>query len=73
MTNSKQSPFREFHKYKVTDMKNHNMRHPKHIHGHHCPSWWGQFICFDCDEYKYCECIDKIKHIPNHGKTTLEI
>lgn len=57
---SKRSPFEEFNKYKLTDLKNHKIRHPKGLGGHHCPSWWGQYICSNCKEYKYCECINKI-------------
>ncbi len=60
MSNSKISPFKDFHKYKVTDRKNHGIRHPKGLDGHYCPSWWGQYICSHCNEYRHCECINKI-------------
>lgn len=58
---SKRSPFEEFYKYKLTDQKNHKCRHPKGIGGHHCPSWWGQYICDHCREYNMCECLNKVK------------
>lgn len=54
------NPWEEFNKYKVTNMKNHKLRHTKYIHGHYCPSWWGQYICEYCREYFGCECLNKV-------------